>query len=225
MEIELASGTPADLFPVVGAKRGLVIAPDLMGRRKLYDDMATGLAAAQGWNVIVVDPFRGRTFKTDTTDERHAVVGELDDDDVVGDLVDAANRLEVEPVALVGFCLGGMYALKAGASHRFDRLVSFYGMIRIPDRWHGRGQREPLQLLRHAEDPADILAIIGTEDPYTPPEDVDELAAAGVQVVRYPGAEHAFVHDPTSARHRPTDAADAWSRFHAHLAQPKTRAS
>ncbi|MGI9597257.1 MAG: dienelactone hydrolase family protein [Acidimicrobiales bacterium] len=218
MEIELSSGTPADLYPTVGAKRGLVIAPDLMGRRKLYDDMASKLAVAQNWNVVVVEPFRGRAFTTTTTDERHAVVGELDDDDVVGDLVDAANRLEVEPVALVGFCMGGMYAFKASASHRFDRLVSFYGMIRLPERWYGPGQREPLQLLQHAEDPSKVLAIIGTEDHYTPPGDVEELIAAGVDVVQYEGAEHGFVHDPSRPAYRPVDAADAWARFHAHLA-------
>lgn len=217
MEIELSSGTPADLHPVVGAKRGLVIAPDLMGRRKLYDDLAARLAAAQSWNVIVVEPFRNMDFSTTDTDERHAVVGQLDDDEVVGDLVDAANRLEVEPVALAGFCMGGMYTFKAAASHRFDRLVSFYGMIRVPERWHGPGQREPLQLLGHAENPAHILAIIGTEDPYTPPEDVNDLMAAGVQVVQYEGAEHGFVHDPSRPAHRPADAADAWARFHAHL--------
>ena len=218
MEIELSSGTPADLYPIVGAQRGLVIAPDLMGRRRLFDDMAAGLSASQAWNVVVVDPFRGRTFTTETTDERHAVVPSLDDDEVVGDLVDAANRLEVEPVALVGFCMGGMYALKAAASHRFDRIVSFYGMIRIPDKWRGPGQREPLRLLDHAADPQAILAIVGTLDPYTPPDDVDDLEAKGVEVVRYEGAEHAFVHDPSIARHRPSDAADAWARFHRHLA-------
>ncbi len=218
MEIELASGSPADLHPIVGANRGLVIAPDLLGRRKLFDDMAAGLSASHTWNVIVVDPFRGRTFTTDRTDERHAVVPELDDDEVVGDLVEAANRLEVEPVALVGFCMGGMYALKASASHRFDRIVSFYGMIRLPDRWRGPGQREPLRLLDHAADPRAILAIVGTEDPYTPPDDIDALEAKGVEVVRYPGAEHAFVHDKQRPTHRPDDAADAWARFHRHLA-------
>ncbi len=217
MEIELSSGTPADLYPVVGAKRGLVIAPDLMGRRKLFDDMASGLASSQAWNVVVVDPFRGRTFSTATTDERHQVVPSLDDDEIVGDLVDAANRLEVEPVAIVGFCMGGMYAFKASASHRFDRIVSFYGMIRIPEKWRGPGQREPLRLIEHAADPGAILAIIGTLDPYTPADDVDELEARGVEVVRYEGAEHAFVHDPTRASHRSADAADAWSRFHRHL--------
>lgn len=222
MEIELASGTPADLYPIVGAKRGLVIAPDLMGRRKLFDDMAAGMAAAQGWNVVVVEPFRGRTFSTDSTEERHAVVGELDDDEVVGDLVDAANRLEVEPVALVGFCMGGMYTFKAAASHRFDRLVSFYGMIRVPEKWRGPGQREPLHLLNHAENPLDILAIVGSEDTYTPPDDVEALRAAGVQVVQYNGAEHGFVHDPSRPSHRSQDAADAWSRFYAHLARKRT---
>lgn len=218
MEIELSSGTPADLYPTVGAKRGLVIAPDIMGRRRLFDDMAARLAAAQSWNVVVVEPFRGRTFTTDTTEERHAVVCELDDDDVVGDLVDAANRLEVEPVALTGFCLGGMYTLKAAASHRFDRLVSFYGMIRLPERWRGPGQREPLQLLEHADDPADILAIIGTEDRYTPPDDVQALLDTGVEVAQYEGAGHGFVHDPSRPGYLPSEASDAWSRFHAHLA-------
>jgi hypothetical protein len=37
-------------------------------------------------------------------------------------------------------------------------------------------------------------------------------------VVRYPDAEHAFVHDPDRPSHRPMDASDAWSRFHKHLA-------
>lgn len=218
MEIELSSGTPADLHPTVGARRGLVIAPDLMGRRKLFDDMAARLAAAQNWNVIVVEPFRGRSFKTSTTDERHDVVGELDDDEIVGDLVDAANRLEVEPVALAGFCMGGMYAFKASASHRFDRLVSFYGMIKVPDRWKGPGQREPLQLLRHAEDPANVLAIIGTKDRYTPPADVKALRELGVQVEAFEGADHGFVHDPSRPSHDATYAAEAWARFHSHVA-------
>mgnify|MGYP001826653672 CR=1 FL=1 len=218
MEIELSSGSLADLHPIVGAKRGLVIAPDLMGRRPLFDEMAARLSASQTWNVVVVDPFRGRTFSTETTDERHAVVPDLDDDEVVGDLVDAANRLEVEPVALVGFCMGGMYAFKASASHRFDRIVSFYGMIRLPEKWRGPGQREPLRLLDHAADPSAILAIVGGRDPYTPPDDIDDLAAKGVRVARYDEAEHAFVHDKRRPSHRPEDAADAWARFHQHLA-------
>ena len=48
-----------------------------------------------------------------------SIVQKLDDDDVVADLVDAANRLEVEPVAVVGFDLGGTYALQGGRRPSF----------------------------------------------------------------------------------------------------------
>lgn len=90
-------------------------------------------------------------------------------------------------------------------------------MIRVPEPWYGPGQREPLQLLKHAEDPAKILAIIGTEDPYTPPQDVAELESIGVEVVAYQGAEHGFVHDPSRPAHNSAQASDAWSKMYAHL--------
>lgn len=217
MEIELASGAPADLYPCIGATRGLVIVPDMLGRRPLYNEMAESMATTRAWNVIVIEPFRRREFATSDTDERHAVMPEMNDDDVVGDMVDAANRLEVQPVGLIGFCMGGMYSFKASASHRFDRIVSFYGMIRLPEHWKGPNQREPLALLKHSDNRESILAIVGTEDRYTPPGDVDDLEKTGVQVVRYEGADHGFVHDPSRPAHRPADAADAWSRAYAHL--------
>jgi dienelactone hydrolase len=96
--------------------------------------------------------------------------------------------------------------------------VAVYGMIRLPLPWRGPGQREPLELLAGAPSSASpTMAIVGELDPYTPPEDVSALERAGVAVVRYPGAEHAFVHDPDRASHRPADAADAWQRALAFL--------
>jgi carboxymethylenebutenolidase len=58
-----------------------------------------------------------------------------------------------------------------------------------------------------------VLAIIGDKDPYTPPEDVAELArfVGLVHPFRFPDAEHGFVHDPDRPAHRPADAAEAWS--------------
>jgi carboxymethylenebutenolidase len=50
-----------------------------------------------------------------------------------------------------------------------------------------------------------------------PPADADALEAAKVEVVRYEGADHGFVHDPTRPAHRPDDAADAWRRVLAFL--------
>ena len=57
-----------------------------------------------------------------------------------------------------------------------------------------------------------LLAVVGTTDPYTKPEEVDELAATGVTIAAYEGADHGFVHDPARPAHRPDDAKSAWLR-------------
>ena len=61
------------------------------------------------------------------------------------------------------------------------------------------------------------MAVIGTADPYTPPDDVAALRDAGVTIAAYEGAEHGFVHDPDRPAHRADDAADAWRRTEAWL--------
>ena len=213
MRIELPSGTPAELAEPSGAgTRGLVIAPDIMGLRPLFDAMAAKLAKEQRWPVIAVEPFPGQ--ESLTLEERMAAAAGLDDARQVGDLVDAADMLVgVDAVGLIGFCMGGMYAIKAAATGRFDRVAPFYGMIRVPPSWEGAGQGQPLDVLAASPgSAARVHAIIGTADPYTPADDVDALEAAGATVVRYDGAEHGFVHDATRPSHRAADAADAWTR-------------
>lgn len=210
----LPSGTPAELVLPDGAPtRGVVVAADIGGLRPLFDDMATRLAGEHGWAVFVVEPWPGREGMA--LEERLQSVGELDDARQVGDLVDAAALLRdqagVDRVAVIGFCMGGMYAMKASATGAFDRAVSFYGMIRVPEQWRGPGQADALDAVA-AGGSCPVLAIIGTVDPWTPSEQVDELEAAGATVVRYDGADHAFVHDPSRPVHRPDDAADAWRR-------------
>jgi carboxymethylenebutenolidase len=217
VEVELTSGTPADLSPTVGPKRGVVVVPDALGRRPLLTDLAQRLSTAHNWNVILVDVYRGRAIDSDSPEALDRAIAELDDDDVVGDLVDAAARLEADPVALLGIGLGGMYAYKAAASHRFDRVVSLYGMIEVPQRWRGPGQRSPLALIEHAADPAAILALYGGADPWVTSDQVDALERTGVEVVRYAQAAHGFVHDPADSAHRAADAADVWARVVKHL--------
>jgi carboxymethylenebutenolidase len=136
----------------------------------------------------------------------------LEDDRQLADILAAADLLGVEPVGVIGFCMGGMYTMKAASTGRFDRAGAFYGMIRVPDAWHGPGQRDAVEMLRDAGTAERVLAIIGTADPYTPAADVDALEAAGATITRYEGAEHGFVHDASRPAHRPDDAADAWRR-------------
>ena len=221
MRTELSSGTPAEIvLPPGEARRGVVVAPDIFGLRPLFDDLCARLAADHGWAVAAVEPFPGREHLD--LEGRRAAVAELDDARVLADLAEAADRLSAEagdrPVAVVGFCMGGMYALKAAGPGRFDRAVPFYGLIRVPGAWRGPGQGEPLEALRRPG-ACPVLAVVGERDPYTPPDDVEALRRVGphVTVVAYPEADHGFVHDPARPAHRPDDAADAWSRAVAFL--------
>jgi carboxymethylenebutenolidase len=210
MRIELPSGTTAELARPAGTPtRGVVLLPDIMGLRPLFDSLAARLAAEHGWAVIEPEPFPGR--ESTPVEERLAGMGSYDHDRHVADAVVAADALGVEPVGVIGFCMGGMGALRAAATGRFDKAASFYGMVRLPEAW--AGGVDPLdQLLANPGTAARVLAIVGTADPYTPPTDVADLEAAGATVVRYEGAEHGFVHDASRPSHRADDAADAWSR-------------
>jgi carboxymethylenebutenolidase len=212
MRISLPSGTSAELArPSDGREpsRGVVVAPDIGGLRPLFDDLCQRLADDHGWVVCAPEPWPGREHMA--LEERLGAVGTLVDEAVLADLTAAADATGAEPVGIIGFCMGGMYTLKAAGTGRFDRAVAFYGMIRIPEQWRSPTQGEPLEGVRRAG-AAPVLAIIGNDDVWTPPDDVDALEAAGAEVVRYPGAEHGFVHDPDRPAHRPDAAADAWRR-------------
>jgi carboxymethylenebutenolidase len=136
---------------------------------------------------------------------------ELDDARILGDVVAAADATRCDRVNIIGFCMGGMYTLKSVTTGRFHRHVPFYGMIHVPDDWRGGGQGDPLDAVRGG-DARRVLAIIGTADPFTPPDAVEELESTGVTVVRYHGADHAFVHDPDRPAHNAQYAIDAWAR-------------
>jgi carboxymethylenebutenolidase len=213
----LPSGTAAELAlpaenhrPDSGARLGVALATDIMGLRPLFDSMCARLADEHGWVVCAAEPFAGHEGWS--YEERTAGVRELDDDRQVGDLVAAADRTGCERTAVMGFCMGGMYALKAAGSGRFDRAVAFYGMIRVPEGWRGAGQRDALEYLSKRSD-TPVLALVAGRDPLTPPADVEALRALpDVTVVEYPEAEHGFVHDPARPTHRADDAADAWRR-------------
>ena len=206
-------------------RSGLVLHPDIMGVRPLFDDLARRLAT-HGFAVCAPEPFvRAPVEVRADTDPntRMAYVKELDDDVQLGDLEAAADYLvvhdDVREVAVLGFCMGGMQVLKAAASGRFDRAVAFYGMIRVPPDWVGPKTRQPLDT---ASEVCPTLAIFGGDDPFTPAADIDALRAAWAdrpdcEIVVYDHAQHGFVHAPERDSHRAEDAADAWRRVLAFL--------
>lgn len=215
MSATLPSGTACYSVVPDAATRGLVVIPDIGGLRPLFTDLCDRLAAEHGWAVASFEPWPGRTDLP--LGERLESVGSLDDGVLLGDAAAAADRLAVEPVAILGFCMGGMFALKGATTGRFDRAVSFYGMVRLRAEWRSDTVAEPLDVFAAAEAVAPILMLCGTEDPWVPVADLDVLAGTGAEVVRYDGADHGFVHDPSRPAHRPADAADAWARVAAFL--------
>jgi carboxymethylenebutenolidase len=216
MRITLPSGTPAELAtPSDPPARGLVVVPDIGGLRPLFDGHVARLCADTGWAVCAFELWPGREHLA--VQDRLGEGGTLDDDRVLGDAVAAADATGATAVGIVGFCMGGMYALKASATGRFDRVVSFYGMVRVPSMWAGPGQGEPLAAVA-ASPGTPVLELAGTVDPWLPAADLAALEEAGATVVRYEGADHGFAHDPDRPAHRPDDAADAWRRALAHLA-------
>jgi carboxymethylenebutenolidase len=211
----LPSGTPAELVRPDDGRvpdLGLVVVPDISGLRPLFDDLVARLSTENGWPVVAVEPFPGRTFPEGDVEARFRVMPEMDDGRLLGDLVDAAELLGAATAGCIGFCMGGMYALKAAGTGAFSRICAFYGMITVPDHWRGPKQGEPLEHLRHTPPTTKVMAVIGGEDTFTPEADVAALRTAGVDIAFYPNAEHGFVHDPSRPAHRPDDAADAWQR-------------
>ena len=220
-------GTPVPAYharPDGGALGGVVLVPDIIGLRPLFEDICRRLAT-HGLAVCAPETFTRLIPSGGSLDveARRARAGELHDDVVMEDLAEAAAHLAasdgVGSVSVMGFCMGGSYTLKAAATGRFERAVSFYGMVRTPPNWTGGGQRDALEVVADA---CPTLAMFGEVDPLIPPADVEALRNAWTgrpdhKVVVYPGADHAFAHDPDRPVHRPDDAADAWRRCLAFL--------
>ncbi len=236
VEVERVTLTGEDgaVIPAIHARpegmprAGLVVHPDIGGLRPLFDDICRRLAT-HGFAVFCPEPFaRHQAGGVDLSDAgtRAALVKDLDDAVQLGDLTRAADRLvvddDVSEVSVLGFCMGGMYALKAAATDRFDRAVSFYGMVRVPKAWSAPGQRDALDT---AAEVCPTLALFAEQDSFVPIGDVDELRSVWAdrddcEIVVYPGADHGFAHDPDRPGHRSDDAADAWRRTLGFLGAP-----
>lgn len=204
----------------VAVSRAVVVHPDIMGVRPLFDDLCRRIAT-HGFAVACPEPFARATPDERAAEDpsvRMALIPSLDDRLQIGDLVAVADLLSerhgLDTASVIGFCMGGMQTLKAAATARFSRAVAFYGMIRLPDAWQGPNVHGPLET---AATVCPTLALFGDSDPWTPTADVDALRAAwrdraDCSVVVYPDADHGFVHAPERPAHRPDDAADAWRR-------------
>jgi carboxymethylenebutenolidase len=218
MRIRLSTGTPAEVAvpPDGDPQGGLIIWPDIFGLRPVFDDHCERLARTHGWAVCAIELYPGDEDMA--VEDRHERARSFDDADKLADAEAAADACGVDNVSVMGFCMGGMYAMKTLASPRFRRAAAFYGMVRVPEGWRGGGQGDAIDVVRRR--PRDLLAVFGTDDPWCPAEHIAEIEALGAATAIYPGAGHGWAQDPTRETYRPVDAADAWARAESFLASP-----
>lgn len=213
VRITLSTGTPAEIARPDGEPTGaLVLWPDIAGLRPLFDEHVARLSADHGWVVVAPELYPGEEDLP--LEQRHARAASFVDADKLADLAAAIDETGFDSVGVLGFCMGGMYAMKSLASSRVRAAVAFYGMVRVPEQWKGGGQGDALDTVRARAEQGDLrlLCIFGTEDPWCPLDQIDEVEAAGATVVRYDGADHGWAHAPERDNYRPDDAADAWRR-------------
>jgi carboxymethylenebutenolidase len=208
-----------------GASRpGVVVIPDVWGVSDLYRRVAQRLVQA-GFAVLVVDPYRyaGRAGLTPET--VLPFIAQLDDAKVLRAVQEAIDALAAsaevrgQKVGLIGFCMGGQYALLAACTcSGLSACAPFYGMVRYAAGLDpAKKPRQPLDAIADLSCP--VLGLYGAEDHLIPVSDVEELkrrlAATkhAHEVHVYAGAGHAFLNDTRPEAFRPEAADAAWGRL------------
>jgi carboxymethylenebutenolidase len=219
--------------PDSGPSPSLVMIHDVWGLTEHARDFACRFAR-EGFGVLALDLYRGKG-KYEITNPGEWMRG-LSDPEALRDVQAAVDFLALakptraRKTAVVGFCMGGMYALLAASQCRgLSTAVPFYGLLshqhgilHAPDGLDSR--LKPVQPLDAAPDlRCPLLAHFGDQDEFIPMADVEGLrsqlakADAPAEIAVYPGAGHAFMNDTRPAAFRPELAKQAWARTLAFL--------
>jgi carboxymethylenebutenolidase len=224
-----ANGVPLTVSRPDGVVRGGVIVVQEAYGVNAHIAAVTAKLAGQGYVAVAPHLYHRAGDPTpDTFAAARPLLTRLNGDEMAVDLAAALDHLTGEGVdddriGIVGFCMGGTVALWAAATLPVAAAVTFYGAGISSPRWPG----VPAGLESAASLRAPWLGLYGDADSSITIKEVEALrstlGSSGVaaQIVRYPGAGHAFATDPASPKQVPEAAADAWSRalswFDAHL--------
>jgi carboxymethylenebutenolidase len=187
---------------------GILVLPTITGVDAHMKDRAQALAAA-GFTAMIWNPYPGEEPPADTASAQPRAArlndGLLESmSDCVGHLLD---KLRLPAAAVIGFCLGGRYAvLLAAKDKRLVACVPFYPSIRVP--------MSPNQTFDAVALAADIACPVhlvhGTGDQvfrhpvFLQVRDVLDKRAAATMTQVHPDAVHSFMRpdlhkDPANA--------------------------
>lgn len=193
-----------------GEGPGVVVIQEWWGLVPHIEELVERFAGA-GFAAIAPDLYHGKTTKS--PDEAGKLLMELDVERAGKEIAGAGQYLMQRPectskkYGVVGFCMGGALAQYAALNDATNvgAAVSFYGGFKkVPLQW------EKLS--------APLLLIYGGNDQGVPAEQGRELEkklkglGKDVELVVYPGADHAFFNDTRPQVYNPDAAADAWKR-------------
>jgi carboxymethylenebutenolidase len=188
--------------PTGPGRAGVVLVHDWYGQLPHVRTLADELAGA-GLAALAVDLYGGRT----TTDpgEAEALAGEMDRAAAPTRLDEAVETLKAQvdggPVGVLGWSLGGMYAVGLATRGDVDAAALYYAA----------GDEDDAARIH-----CPVLLHLAEVDEFDPPEFYDgfvhALRAAGteVEVHTWPGTEHSFANRDV-ALHVPGAAAEAWA--------------
>ena len=198
---------------------GVVIAPDVRGLHRFYEELAERFASA-GIHAIAFDYF-GRTAGTarrpdDFAFQEHVTAARARPDliqaDVAASAAELRARTRVTRVFVLGFCMGGRVAFNAAAEQGdLAGVVGFYGVTRPRDE---NDRDAPIAKVDRMRTP--ILGLFGGADQAIPAADIATFDTAleerriAHRLVTYPGAPHSFF-DRAFADFK-TECEDAWRR-------------
>ena len=196
-------------MPAAGGKNGAVIViHENRGLNPHLEDVARKLAV-DGFVAFAVDllsPMGGTPSNEDTARD---MIGKLDNDSTVENLVALVTFLEKHPasngkVGVVGFCWGGQKVNQlAVAAPGLDAAVSYYGR-QVSESDTAKIQA-PL-MLHYAGEDANINGGIAAY------EAALKQHNKRYEVHMYPGSQHAFNNDTNESRYHKPSADQAWSR-------------
>lgn len=230
-EIEGESGERFTVHALdAGARDGasaVILLPAIAGVNDYIADVARRLAA-DGHRVVAIDYFgrAGAVPDLSTPELIGRAVAAVDDREVLADVASAVRWLASQGIArerigLLGFCIGGTYAVLAASREAgLGCAVAYYGQLRYGVRTE-RKPVDPLDVASTLKLP--LLGHFGERDRLI---SADDIAAFGAQLCASPGAHelftyrgapHAFDEWFRPAVYRPVASAEAWRRTRCFL--------
>ncbi|WP_427887446.1 dienelactone hydrolase family protein [Kribbella sp. GL6] len=180
-------------------RAGMLLLPMVTGIGEQIREWADELAG-EGITALVWDPFKGRSTDNATIAELSGMLREMDDDAALAEqsaLLDHLfDELGCDTVGVIGWCLGGRFALLLGArDQRVANVVAFHPTVpsnRPPHHTYDA-------IAEAAEITAPVLVSYPGADTAVPNADFETLQTvlqartAGATFAQYfPGADHGF---------------------------------